>query len=138
MAIFNSYVSHNQMVYHFISASPFFGTLPINFTDVPIRHVSHSWFRTIKAISPTHVMISLWHKHFTSFYGIHLLLNAMKSHYSLVNKQFAIDNGHRNSGFNHWIIDSMVSFHSYVNVYQRVYKLLLLMLFVNPHEFYPS
>jgi hypothetical protein len=37
----------------------------------------------------------------------------------LVIKQFAIENGHRNSSFPH---SKMVIFNSYVNVYQRVYK----------------
>ena len=37
--------------------------------------------------------------------------------YPLVNKQFAIENGHRNSGCSH---EKMVMFHRFLYVYQRV------------------
>ena len=44
------------------------------------------------------------------------------SHYPLVNIQKAIENGHRNSGLS--LIKNGGSFHSYVNVYQRVFVTL--------------
>ena len=45
--------------------------------------------------------------------------------YPLVNKQFAIEDGHRNSGFT-WIYPiKMVIFHSFLYVYQRVTVFLL-------------
>ena len=49
-------------------------------------------------------------------------INGLLMGYPLVNKQKAIEHGHRNSGFYHkngW------SFHSYVNVYQRVFLHML-------------
>ena len=41
--------------------------------------------------------------------------------YPLVNVYIAIENGHRNSGFTDLPINSMVIFHSFFYVYQRVH-----------------
>ena len=53
-----------------------------------------------------------------------MVLEQLLAIYPLVNVYIAIENGHRNSGFTDLPINSMVIFHSFLYVYQRVLRIL--------------